>query len=107
MQQIAVNWTLFGWTLVFLFAFGVGYAMYVRYASTKGRQGNTAMAVVIGVAVTLVALIPTIGLETIALIFAGFAVAGLPMYVEYTERVLRAQQKDQEDLARATKDYSK
>jgi len=86
----------FGLSLVGLFFFAVLYAMLVRLASKKKLEGQTAWAVVVGVAATLLAMVPTLGLEVVAIIFCYFTVAGIPMIVEYVLRVHAEHREDEE-----------
>lgn len=105
MQEITLNWSTFGFVLVDVFFFGVLYALFVRWLWTKKVDGQTAWLVVGGVAVVLVLSIALFGLLIIAVLFALFAAAGLPMVAEYVERVHRIRQRDIEaaqQLARET-----
>jgi hypothetical protein len=79
-----------------LFPLAVLYAMLVRWASKKKLVGQTAWAVAIGVSGTLLAMVPALGLEVVAIIFCYFAVAGIPMIVEYVLRVHNEQRNDEE-----------
>ena len=107
MQPIAINWTMFSLTLAALFAFGILYALLVRWVSIKQIEGQTAWAVVIGVTVTLLAMIPTFGLITVALMFCFFAASGIPMIVEYILRVHSQQSRDKEKAKGLAKDLLK
>jgi hypothetical protein len=104
MKEIAVNWLVFGVSLTSLLLFGILYSILIRWGSKKAVEGQTAWAVVVGVTVTLLGMIPTFGLMTIALIFAGFAASGIPMIVEYILRVHKAQQTDKENAKGIAKD---
>jgi len=107
MQQIAVNWLVFSVSLVGLLLFGILYAFLIRWGSKKEVEGQTAWAVMVGVTVTLLAMIPTFGLVTIALMFAGFSASGIPMIVEYVLRVHKAQQTDKDNAKGIAKDLLK
>lgn len=107
MQEITLNWSTFGVVLVDVFFFGVLYALFVRWLWTKKVEGQTAWLVVGGVAVVLTLSIALFGLLIIAVLFALFAAAGLPMVAEYVERVHRIHMRDLEaaqKLARETVD---
>lgn len=93
MEQMAINWTVYGWTLAAEFIFGVLFACLVRWASKRHVVGQTAWAVVVGVTAVLLILIRIFGLFPIALIFGAFGAAGVPMILEYIDRV----QKEIED----------
>jgi uncharacterized membrane protein YhaH (DUF805 family) len=107
MQETAVNWTVFGLTLAGLFVFGVLYAMLVRSASKRNLEGQIAWAVVVGVAATLAALIPLLGLMNIALAAAGFTASGIPMIVEYLLRANKEHQSDKEKAQALAKEILK
>ena len=107
MQSTAFNWQLFSFTLAALFAFGILYALMVRWAANKQIEGQTAWAVVIGVTVTLLAMIPTLGLITVAIMFCFFAASGIPMIVEYILRVNSQQSNDKEKAKGLAKDLLK
>jgi hypothetical protein len=104
MQQIDVNWLVFGLSLAGLLLFGILYSLVIRWGSKKEVEGQTAWAVVVGVTATLLAMIPTFGLATIALMFAGFAASGIPMIVEYVLRINKAQRSDKESAKGLAKD---
>lgn len=87
MQAMSFDWAVFGTTLAALFLFGIVYALLVRWLSNHDVEGQTAYAVVGGVTVALLFSIPTFGLLPVAMLFAYFAACGLPMVVEYGDRV--------------------
>lgn len=98
MQDMAINWRIFGGTLAGAFVFGLLFASLVRWASGKQWIGQTAWAVVIGVSVTLIIMIPVLGIQVVATAFAYFGATGLPMIVEY---ILRVQEENKRDHERA------
>jgi len=104
MQQIPLNWSVFGFVLVDAFFFGVFYALFVRWIWTKKVEGQTAWLVVGGVAVVLVLSIALFGLLIVAVQFALFAAAGLPMVAEYVERVHRMRRQDLEAAQKLAKE---
>ena len=86
-QTIVINWTVFGLTLAGLALFSVLYALLTRWMSIKDVEGQTAWMVVVGVTVTVVALVYTFGLLVIVMTLAAFAASGWAMVVEYVTRV--------------------
>ena len=103
-QQIVLNWSVFGFVLADAFFFGVCYALFVRWLWTKRVEDQTAWLVVFGVGFVLVLSIALFGLLIVALFFALFAAAGLPMVIEYVERVHRARKLDAETAKRLEKE---
>lgn len=105
MQEITLNWSVFGVVLVDAFFFGVFYSLFVRWLWTKNVEDQTVWLVIGGVAVVLVLSIALFGLLIIAVLFALFAAAGLPMVAEYVGRIHLMRQRDIEaaqKLARET-----
>lgn len=103
MQFTGMNWASFGWGLIAACVFGVVYASLVRWASKRNWVGQTAWSVVIGVTVTLLAMIPALGLNTVSLIFCFFAASGTPMIIEYLTRIqaeIQADRKKADELNR-------
>jgi hypothetical protein len=107
MQQMAINWMLFGWTLAGAFIFGVLFAALVRWSAKRKMVGQTAWAVVIGVTFTLLAMIPVFGLNLVAIIFCYFAASGIPMIIEYILRVQNEMDQDTEKAKGLAKDLLK
>ena len=72
-------------------AFGLVYAFLVVRRVNTDTTRITHYEVIIGVSVTLLLLLlwGLIDFRLFALIFAGFAMSGLPMWVEYEWRVMR------------------
>lgn len=95
-QAIAFNWIVFSLCLVNALLFGVFYALFVRWISIKEVEGQTAYLVVAGVGVTLLLTIPLIGLINTLMVFALFGSSGLPMVIEYVDRIHRERQRDLE-----------
>jgi len=104
MQQMAVNWTVFGYCMAAALVFGILYAGLVRWVSRRGFEGQTAWSVVVGVAATLLAMIPVLGLNIVAIIFCFFAASGTPMIVEYLLRVQTEIQQDKKNAKELAKD---
>lgn len=94
MQEIAPNWHEIAPTLIGLFIFGFAFAVLIRWGSKKKVEGQTAWAVAIGVFVTVLALIPILGLNDIVIILSGFIASGVPMIFEYLDRVTKQQHAD-------------
>jgi len=101
---MALNWTQIAQTLVILFSFGALYALIVRWLACKHIENQTAYLVVGGVAATVLILTPITGWLNAILTLAGFAASGLPMVIEYVDRVSKASQRDRENAERVAKD---
>jgi mannose/fructose/N-acetylgalactosamine-specific phosphotransferase system component IIC len=84
---MANEWLLFGLILAGEFIFAVGLAALVRWMSIKGLHGQTLWMVVIGVAGTVSIAGPVIGWETVGKLAICFGVTGIPMAVEYLNRI--------------------
>lgn len=106
-QEMDVNWTVLGLSLAGLLLFTILYAILVRWASKREVEGQTAWAVVIGVSAVLLAMVPTFGLQAVAIMFCFFGVAGIPMIIEYVLRVHNEQHKDKEAAKALAKDLLK
>jgi hypothetical protein len=104
MAQIAVHWTNLGMSLASAFLFGLFFSLVVRWASRKHLIGQTAWAVAIGVAGTLLIMIPVFGLTLVAWMFVFFAASGVPMIVEYLLRIQSAMQQDEKKAKDLAKD---
>lgn len=105
MQLKDVNWTVFGWSIGCAFVLAVLYAALVRWTSRRGMEGQTAWAVVIGVTFTLLAMIPFFGLNAVAFMFCYFIATGIPMIVEYLQRVQAEMQEDKKQANQIAKDF--
>jgi predicted membrane channel-forming protein YqfA (hemolysin III family) len=85
--------------LLALLLFGIGYAWLVRMVRKHmPNHGYTAVFVVVGNLVVIVAFSLLVGLDLAALLFLCFGAAGLPMVVEYTDYYLRNQGKGGLDI---------
>ena len=104
MQSMVFNWTVFSLTLAALFCFGICYALLVDWMDRNKVSGQTAYMVVGGVAVALIASIPTFGLIAVAVSFSYFSACGLPMVIEYSLRVHRERRRDEESAAALAKE---
>ena len=63
-----------------LFVFGLAYNWLVEQLERRGHdRGYTAILVVIGVAATVAATLPLIGVEAVAVLLLAFAASGTPM----------------------------
>lgn len=105
MQQIDVNQTVFSLSLVAELVWGIVFALVVRWASKKRWVGQTAWAVTVGVTVTLLIMIPVLGLSLIALLFSAFACSGISMIVEYLTRVQQEIREDNEMVQKLAKGF--
>lgn len=101
---MAINWVVFGMSLGALFFISMLYAVFIRWTSRKQVEGQTAWAVVVGVAFTLVTMVPTFGIQIVSLIFVFFAVSGVPMIVEYVARIHAEKRRDIESAKELAKD---
>jgi len=104
MQEIALNWTLYGWTLAGAFIFGILFSLLIHWASKRQIVGQTAFAVVIGVTATLLIAIPFFGLDIITFLFPYFIASGIPMIGEYVLRVAREAEEDAKKAKGIAKD---
>lgn len=96
---MAETWQAVGIVLgVFLFAIGV--AALTRLFSTIKLEGQTFSMVVLGVAGVIGIAGFRIGWETVGFLVMCFAVAGLPMGIEYYDRVIKEQRKANEEAQR-------
>lgn len=105
MQEIAINWQVFGSVFALLLLFGCLYATLVNYMARKGvEDGQTAWLVVVGVAVTLVGSAFVVGVQVALLVAGCFVASGLPMVTEYVWRNWHNRQKDHEQARVHNKD---
>lgn len=73
-----------------LILFGIVYNAITAWAEKEGYlEGFTWLAVVVGVAVTLILTAPIIGAKTFGLLFSAFACSGLPMCAGALARYLK------------------
>jgi hypothetical protein len=107
MQLSAAFYPTFGLTLAALFIFGLAYAALVRHISKVGMQGQTAYAVIGGVAVTLALATFVVGITTTLVLLACFSASGLPMVIEYVTRVHLEQRRDREQAAETAREFLK
>ena len=107
MQQKDIFWLDFGWTLAAALLFGIVFAFVVHWASKRQMVGQTAWAVVVGVVVTLLTMIPVFGLDQVAIMSCYFGATGIPMIVEYILRVQSEIQQDKEKAKGLAKDLLK
>ena len=102
MQEIAVNQPQLSLGLLAAFLFGIIFAFFVRWSSRKKWIGQTAWIVSLGVAGTLLTMVPAFGIRVVAIVFVFFAASGIPVIFEYLQRVMEELRKDNEgakDLA--------
>jgi hypothetical protein len=91
-------------------AFGVMYALFVRWMTRKGLEGYTAFIVAGGVFGTLAIASLSIGVEAAALALLIFGFTGAPMIAEYVLRVHEERQYARERAlqdARAAQELAK
>jgi hypothetical protein len=106
-QVLSPNYLQFGLVLATLFLFGVVYAYLVRWLANSNVQGQTAYAVVGGVGVTVLVSAVVIGMTNALYLIICFAASGLPMIVEYVNRVHGEHRKDQQSAQQVAKDLLK
>ncbi len=78
--------------LIGLLLFGILFNLFVAWLGIRQR-GYTALLVVIGVSVTLIAAIPVVGLESALFIGLAFACSGLPMILGDIWRAIRERER--------------
>lgn len=96
MQFLDGNQTAFSLGLIGALILGSLFSLVVRWASKKKWVGQTAWAVVIGVTITLLTMIPYFGLYTVGKMFCYFAASGTPMIIEYLTRIQQEIHEDNE-----------
>ena len=95
---MAMDWQLFGLVLAGEFFFAMIVAWLTHYLDEKKVEGQTYGLVVLGVAGVVVIAGGMIGWENVIILAACFAVAALPMGVEYYGRVVRDRMEAQKIL---------
>ncbi len=83
-------WLGLGNVLTWVFLFALGVAWLTRYLDEKKIEGQTYSLVVLGVGGVIVAAGNVIGWVNVARLAVCFAVAAMPMGVEYFQRVIVA-----------------
>jgi hypothetical protein len=98
MQNLSINYPVFISVTLGLVAFGFAYGfLVVRKAAEKKVKGQTALFVVIGVAVTVMASSFVIGAHAAIILVTCFAASGAPMFYEYASRTHKEQSTDAEE----------
>jgi len=85
---MAKFWQGFGWVLAIDFIYALGVAWLTRYLDEKKVEGQTYSLVVLGVAGVVIVAGSWIGWVEVARLAVAFAVAAVPMGVEYYQRVV-------------------
>lgn len=81
-------------TAISLLTFGLCYNLTVGWLEDNGYdQGYTSFLVVIGILITLILIIPIIGLTTFAILTFAFTFSGLPMIIGHIWRHVRERQR--------------
>lgn len=96
---MAETWQAVGIVLAILL-FAIGVAVLTRLFSTIKLEGQTFSMVVLGVAGVIGIAGFRIGWETVGFLVLCFSVAGIPMGIEYYDRVIKEQQKANEEAKR-------
>lgn len=99
-QTLELDWLVFSAVLADALLFGICYALLVRWLYVKKVEDQTVWLVVFGVGSILVISIAFFGLLIVALFFALFAAAGLPMTIEYVGRIHLMRLRDAEEARR-------
>ena len=86
MQEIALNWAGIGQAAAMAFAFGIVYALFVRWMAWQKIENMTAFVVALGVLVTVLISAVAVGWASLAVLLV-FVASGAPMIVEYVLRV--------------------
>jgi predicted tellurium resistance membrane protein TerC len=75
-----------------LVIFGIGYNAVVAWVNRhpSGHEGYTALLVVIGVAITVLATTPLIGIESLLVLIIAFCCSGAPMIAGDVIRYIKA-----------------
>jgi hypothetical protein len=100
-MEYSTTGVLWGWLwgmLPVLFLFGLAYSRAVKWLQAKGYdEGFVSLEVVVGVAATLLLLIPAIGPWAVLATILAFTASGLPMiagslwkYIQQREAAKRA-----------------
>ena len=93
MESQITSWPEIGLILAGELIFSVALAALVRLMSRHKLVGQTYWMVVVGVAGVVVISGPFIGWPTVGFLAVAFAVAAVPMGIEYFWRVLDEQRK--------------
>jgi MFS family permease len=83
-----------------LLIFGYLYDRFVGWLERRphGHQGFTALLVMLGVAVTVTATLPLIGLEDYLVLVVAFLASGIPMITGSIVRYMRERDRQSEQL---------
>lgn len=100
MQGLSVLDTQIIPILIYELLIGILYAILVRMMSRAGVRGQTAWLVVVGVAFTVSIAASLIGILHVVMLALCFTASGIPMIVEYVDRVHKEEKADQEIAAK-------
>lgn len=95
---MANEWPLVGLILALELLYAAGVALWTRWASEAKLQGQTIWHVAVGVAGVVSIAGLRIGFGVSGFLLICFTVAGIPMAIEYFERVQEEQRKAQKVL---------
>lgn len=98
---MATDRLVLGLVLAAELIFATLYAFLTRYLARRGPSGQTVWTVSVGVGGVVVIAGFLIGWNNAALLLACFTAAGLPMAVEYIDRVAREQQEARKVMEKA------
>lgn len=89
----------FGMVVGFLFVFGVAFNLLIGWVERQGwLDGFTALAVVVGVGVTLLAAGILIGFEDVLVVLVCFAASGAPMVLGSWWRYVNRRSQERVDI---------
>lgn len=88
-----------------LFVFGLAYNQFVAWLEETGRdRGYTAILVVIGTLITVLATVPLIGMDAVTIVLAAFAASGVSMAAGSWERYSRQRGHDEREAQRLARE---
>ena len=95
---MANDWRLIGLTLALALLWAIGVAIWTRWSAKAKLQGQTIWHVAAGVAGVVLIAGLWIGFEYAGFVLICFAVAAIPMAVEYFGRLQREEMEAQKVL---------
>ncbi len=95
---MANDWQLIGLILALVLIYAIGVAIWTRWAADAKLQGQTIWHVVVGVAGVVGISGLQIGFWNTGFVLICFAVAAIPMAVEYFDRLKREETEAQKVL---------
>jgi hypothetical protein len=99
---MANDWPLIGMILALELLWAIGVALWTRWAANAKLQGQTIWHVAMGVAGVISIAGMKIGFEAVGFLTICFALAALPMGIEYFGRIQRDEQEARKVLEKRT-----